>query len=30
MELSGETEVADEYYEKAGPEFKATLDELFE
>ena len=30
MELSGNTDVADEYYEKAGAGFKETLDDLFE
>jgi len=30
MELSGQTALADEFYEKAGPEIGAMLDELFE
>jgi hypothetical protein len=30
LELGGQTGLADDYYEKAGPEFKATLEALFE
>ena len=30
MELIGNTTVADEYFEKAGPEMREKLDELFE
>lgn len=30
MELIGNTTVADEYFEKAGPEIREQLEELFE
>lgn len=30
LELSGDTPAADGYYQKAGPAFEATLEELFE